>query len=203
MLNGATLTGNLSSALGSRLAPFERDLGLWVLTDPSSAPLQEFDQLTARFTPRRLYRAAAVPDSSDWRRLSNNLTRSGVAPAYLSDGQRFELGQGAGLEVLLQTEQGAALYIGWQNFCLLVPGGVPPADVLARTPRHNWTGCALLLGKTDLAQAGSLESWLTLAPRLLLSSATSDSSPNSLNSPQRGWIELKTDGQQLWLQSER
>jgi len=204
LLNGATQSGNLSSELGKRLTPLDRNLGAWILTDASSAPLQEFDLLTGRFNPGLVYRSVNVTDSTDWRRVSTHLALQGATANRLQDGMSFDLGQGASLRVLAVSPRGTALLLEWRNLSLLVPGGLDGSELLRLAERQNWQGALVALSAGDLANTDAESSWSQAQPLLvLLAGGGTAVPPGWLDTARLGWIELKSDGSALWIQTGR
>jgi hypothetical protein len=204
LVNGATQSGNLSSELGMRLPPLDRTLGAWLLTDSTSAPLQEFDLLTQRFTPGLAYRAVRVPSSADWRRVSSHLALQGVIASRLLADQRFDLGHSASLQVLAASDQGTSLLLQWRNLCLLVPGGLDGTQLKRLAGRQDWQGCLVVLSQADMALQNTTVDWNNAHPLAVLVAGSSAPAPAAwLDTTRKGWIEIKSDGWYLWMASQR
>ena len=122
----------------------------------------------------------------------------------LQAGQRFDLGQGAQLEVLALSDNGSALLLEWRNLCLLIPGGLDGGELLRLTRRQDWEGCLVVLSAADLAAADAPIAWGRRHPLAVLVSGGGASLPTSwLDTARLGWIEAKSDGESLWMQAER
>jgi competence protein ComEC len=107
---------------------------------------------------------------------------AGLQTAGLPAGAVFDLGDGARLEVLAESESGPALLLTWGRFRALLPGGVSPRVLRER----GLQGCTLLvLGAQDAPD------WLWVQPLV-----TWDGSAEQA-------LTLETDGQRLWVYSLR
>ncbi len=133
-------------------------------------------------------------------------------------GQALDLGSGASLKVLVVNERGAVLLLEWQNFRLLLPLG---ADFAALESIQNDLAMrnisAILLAESGYAPLNPPEFLSFIHPQLaILSVAAADKtglpSPetlealkgyNLLRTDQNGWIEISTDGEQMWVEVEK
>jgi competence protein ComEC len=150
--------------------------------------------------------------------LQAELASAGTEIVAAVAGQRFDLGEGASLEVLEVSEHGCVLLArhGRARF-LLAPGADPDAiqALLRRFPRVPVTAY-VAAGSGHLA-VNSLE-WLeALSPRIvILSGDPTVAAGNSalpryaaaraarvLDTQTYGWISLETDGERLWISTER
>jgi beta-lactamase superfamily II metal-dependent hydrolase len=132
--------------------------------------------------------------------------------------QAFDLRDGARLEVLAVTRRGAVLLLSWGSFRALLPVGLDleTQEVMKTDPRlADLT--ALLLPESGYAPLNPPEWIRKLNPQIvLLSVAAGDRQgrpdPEALaavqgytllRTDQNGWIELSTDGEQLWVEVEK
>jgi hypothetical protein len=133
-------------------------------------------------------------------------------------GQSLNLGSGASLRVLSTDHRGADLLLEWQNFRMLLPMGMDfgaLAYLQSTSTMRNIT--AVLLAESGYAPLNPPELIDFLHPQLaLLSVAAGDKtglpSPetldaaegyNLLRTDQNGWIEITTDGSQMWVEAAR
>lgn len=130
----------------------------------------------------------------------------------------MDLGSGARLRILSEGSRGSILLLEWQDFRALLPMGVEFKDLAAlRNGKDVGRVFALLLagnGQAALNPPGWIDN---LAPQvILLSAAAQDTSglPSQetldavegytlLRTDLNGWIELTTDGKQVWVEVER
>ena len=133
-------------------------------------------------------------------------------------GQALDLGDGARLRVLTAGRRGAVLLLEWNNFRLLLPIGVDFDSLEALQADHSLAGVsALLLAESGYAPANPPE-WITrLRPQVILLSVGSGDRRNLpdsetlaavegytlLRTDQNGWIELSTDGENMWVEAAR
>jgi beta-lactamase superfamily II metal-dependent hydrolase len=144
------------------------------------------------------------------------LSEAGIQPIPAQTGQVFDLGQGATLHVLSANARGAVLLLEWGNFRLLLPLGM---DLETLEAMQSMPGpvTALLLAEGGYAPLNP-PAWIErLHPQVvLLSVAPGDRqglpSPetleavegyNLLRTDRNGWIEITTDGEQMWVAVER
>jgi len=130
----------------------------------------------------------------------------------------LKLGSGASLQVLSTDPHGAVLLLEWDNFRLLLPMGadLKALEALqANSAMRNIS--AVLLAESGYAPLNPPELISALHPQLaLLSVAAGDKTglPSSetiaalsgytlLRTDQNGWIEISTDGKQMWVEVER
>jgi len=127
------------------------------------------------------------------------------------------LGQGAQLRVLSAGERGALFLLAWQNFRALLPIGVNYEELEALGyGREIGPVTALLLADHGYAPSNPPEWIANLRPQVVLLSVASGNreglpSPETLQASrgytllrtdQNEWIELTTDGEQMWVEVE-
>ncbi len=133
-------------------------------------------------------------------------------------GQVLDLGEGAILKVLTVSERGAILLLEWNRFRALLPLGADPASQEnLRLGKDVGQVSVLLLADQSYAPLNSPEWIINLCPQLaLLSVAPNDRSGRPdretidvlggyslLRTDQHGWIEIATDGEQMWVEVEK
>lgn len=149
------------------------------------------------------------------RNLQEYLTSVGTAPQTAISGQVLDLGDEAALRVLHAGESGAVLLLEWRNFRAILPVGMDEAALSTMLDDPGLIPVTALL----LADGGAAElnppEWIEkLRPQMvLLSAAAGAVAPdpevlealqdyNLLRTDRNGWIELTTDGEQLWVEVE-
>jgi hypothetical protein len=133
-------------------------------------------------------------------------------------GQTLDLGNGAALRVLAAGSRGGTLLIEWDRFRLLLPLGMNLDDLEALDyGRSIGNVSALLLGDSGYAPSNPPEWIASLQPGVVLisvSAADQDGLPSPetlellqgytvLRTDRNGWIELSTDGEQMWVEAAR
>jgi competence protein ComEC len=133
-------------------------------------------------------------------------------------GQILELGEGARLHVLRVEPRGAVLLLEWENFRALLPVGLD-FDSMEKLMKDHKLGpvTALLLadgGYAPLNPPEWIERWSPQVVLLSVAAGDEQGRPDPqvlqalegrtlLRTDRNGWIELTTDGEQLWVEVER
>ncbi len=218
LVNGGPSPSALSSALGSRLPPFDRSLDWLIVASPQEQQIAALPRLLERFVVGNVLWAGNMDASRSAGDLDRLLAanRTPVTPAF--PGAVLDLGDGSHLEVLSVTPRGAVLLVEWQGFRALLPVGLD-FNSLEELDQGRKIGpvTALLLADSGYAQ-NNQPTWIKeLRPQVvLLDVAAGD--PNGLPDPavlgelngitllrtdRNGWIMLSTDGERLWVEVEK
>ncbi len=217
LINGGTSPIRLSDNLGRRL-PFGGTLDTLLITAPDANHLAALPDVVERFTPANVLWAGPFNANSSARFLQRTLIGLGTPLTPAEPGHALDLGNGAILSVLTVGKRGAVLLLEWGNFRALLPSGLDfdAMDTLA-TGRTLGPVNVLLLAESGLP-ALAPPAWITnLNPNLILLSADPGNreglpSPETLDAVEgynllrtdlNGWIEVTTDGEQMWVEVER
>jgi beta-lactamase superfamily II metal-dependent hydrolase len=130
----------------------------------------------------------------------------------------LDLGDGATLTVLTTGPRGSVLLLEYQNFRALLPVGMS-FDALDELQYGESVGPVTVLSLADSGYAASNpEEWIVnLQPELIVlgvSAADENGMPDGevldvikdysfLRTDQNGWIEISTNGSQMWVNVER
>jgi competence protein ComEC len=218
LINGGPSTISLSDGLGRRMPPLDRGLDWLIVADINNENLSGLPNNIERFTPRHVLWAGNTNGTRAARDLWSQLLSSSIPVEMMQEGQALDLGHGASLAVLSSNEQGAVLLLRWENFRMLLPIGMD-FETMEDLQKDStlWDISALLLAESGYAPLSPPELISLLNPQVaLLSVAVADR--NGLPSPEtiqalegynllrtdlNGWIEIFTDGNQMWVQVER
>lgn len=133
-------------------------------------------------------------------------------------GQVFDLGGGAELHVLTTGKRGAVFLLEWENFRALLPLGANFEDLEELDYGRDIGPVTALLLADNGYDASNPPDWIeNLNPQVALLSVAltdRDGRPDEgllntltdftlLRTDQNGWIQLSTDGEQLWVEVER
>jgi competence protein ComEC len=213
LVGGGPSTAALSDALGRRLPLNQRQLDFLIVANPAEEHIAALPDLLERFPPAQVLWAGPTHASNSARYLQSTLSEAGIIPIPAQSGQVLDLGQGASLRVLSANARGAVLLLEWKSFRLLLPMGMD-AETLAALQKETAPVTALLLAEGGYAPLNP-PAWIErLHPQvILLSVAPGDRqglpSPETLEAVQgytllrtdrSGWIELSTDGEQMWVE---
>ena len=135
--------------------------------------------------------------------------------ATAASGQVIDLGQGASLTVVSQSVAGTVLLLEWGSFRALLPVGTidDQGEKLASAPVGPLS--VLLLEGSGAPASNPVNMVARLRPQLLLLDPDITGCPAAcppvlslpgyplLRTDQSGWIEVSTDGKQMWVEVEK
>ena len=218
LINGGPSAALASDALGRRLSPLDHSLDWLVLASTDENQVASLPRLASRFPPVNVLMAAPAQASFSSGALMQWLTDESVPVTQAEQGQALDLGDGARLRVLSLSPRGATLMAEWNQFHLLLPIG---EDLDTRDQLENTDVAGpvdvLLLAQSGYAPLTPPFLIQNLNPKLAIISVAAgdkDGLPDQavlealkeysvLRTDQHGWIEVTTDGKQMWITSER
>jgi competence protein ComEC len=216
LVNGGLSGLALADALGRRLPPGDRQFDWWVIGNGDEESVAGLPFILERYPPDQVLWAGATHGTYASRQLWEDLTKAELPIVSAETGQVLDLGDGATLEVLRSGKRGAILLLTYGNFSLFLPVGAN-IEALVELQDEIQPVSALLLADSGYAPLNSPE-WLEpLNPQVVLLSVAADDReglPDAevlealqghtlLRTDQNGWIELTTDGEQMWVEVER
>lgn len=217
LINGGPSTVGLSDALGRRLPLFDRTLDWLVIADIDAEDLAGVSGNLERLSPDNILWAGNTSGTHAASDLQIQLTALSIPITIMQSGHTLDLGSGVSILVLSTNPKGADLWLEWDNFRMLLPMGMDFAaleSLQKNTAMRNVT--AVLLPESGFAPLNPPELIDILHPQLaLLSVAAGDKTGlpapetldalqgyNLLRTDQNGWIEITTDGEQMWVEVE-
>jgi competence protein ComEC len=218
LIDGGPSARRLSDALGRRLPPTDRGLDWLVVAVPGDEQTLSLLQVLGRFPTANVLWAGPTHGTYGARELQAFLARAGISPQKAMPGQALDLGDGAVLRVLTVGARGAILLLEWDRFRLLLPLGANLDDLEAlEYGKSIGNVSALLLADSGYAPSNPPEWIANLQPQVVLLSVSAADreglpSPETLELLQgysvlrtdcNGWIELSTDGEQMWVEVEK
>jgi competence protein ComEC len=218
LINGGPSTISLSDSLGRRMPVFNRYLDWLVVADIDNNDLSGITNNLERFTPQNVLWAGNTFGTYPVLDLKNMLTDLAISITRAQSGQTLDLGSGAQLSVFSTNNRGAVFYLEWDNFRMLLPMGMDfesMGEILSDSAMRNLS--ALMLSESGYAPLNPPELIYFINPQVaLLSVAAADRSGlpsaetieaiggyNLLRTDLNGWIEITTDGKQMWVESEK
>jgi competence protein ComEC len=218
LINGGDSVTTLSDELGRRLSAFNRKLDWLVIAGTDEKQVAALPRVIERYPPDTVLWSGNKQASFSSQVLSEYLTLRGIYIIDAKVGEVLDLGDGATLKMLTVGSRGSVLLLEYQNFRALLPIGIS-FDALDQLQNGASIGPVSVL---SLADSGYLPSnppeWIqNLNPELIvLSVAAGDENgmPDAdvmdavkdysvLRTDQNGWIEIATNGQQMWVNVER
>lgn len=217
LIDGGPSITRLADAMGRRLPAGQR-LDWLVVAASGEEQVAALPPLIERSPPHQVLWAGAMDGTQAARRLQEQLNQAGIEPIALQTGHNLDLGEGAWLRTLAVGRRGAVLLLEWGDFRALLPMGIDfdLLDNLQADPRLNQI-TAFLLADSGYAPSNPPEWIEKLHPQVtLLSVAAGDREGRPdpdvldalkdytlLRTDRDGWIELTTDGEQLWVEVEK
>jgi competence protein ComEC len=218
LMDGGPSVNRLSDAVGRRLPFGQRQLDWLVVAASQDGQLGGLARNLDRFPPAGVLWADPSGGASGAGELRQRLADAEIDITPAQAGQSFDLGNGACLRVLAVGSRGAVLMLEWQGFRALLPVGLDERllkDLLV-DPNLDQVN-ALLLAGNGAPQLNPPEWIAKLRPNIVLLSVDAADSKNQpdpatlqslqgyslLRTDLNGWIEVSTDGEQMWVEAER
>ncbi len=214
LIDGGPSPNTLSNALGRRLPLGRRDLEWLVVAGTGEGQIGALPVTLERLKPRQILWSGQPDASSEARALLEEAAVLEIPVSQAFAGQSLDLGDGAELNILAVTERGMVLLLEWDRFRVILPVGLDFETLEGLDPGPV---SAMLLAESGYAPLTTAE-WIDrLQPQLVLLSVAAgdrDGLPdpealdlvgnvNLLRTDHHGWIELITDGAQMWLEVEK
>lgn len=212
LINTGASTNQLMDEL-SRQIPLGQELDWVLLAGERPDQLGGISGALERLSPTAIGWVNNEPNR-DLSSIIGNATKLGIVVIEAKPSDRFELGTEIQLEVLSVGPRGAVLLLQWKNFEAVLPLGL---DFEQLESLNGGSG----LGPVDLlllADSGYLPvnppEWITnLSPSIVWSTTNKEPlNPELLSAlgsipifhtDQNGWLQVTTDGKQLWFEVAR
>ena len=200
LINGGASFNQLSDALGRRLPLTDPGLDLLVVSPRTNADLDGLPRALQQF-PARAVLWAGDPTGGKLRAaqdLQQALAESETPVQTAQAGEVIDLGSGARLSVLSADEKGAAFLLEWDRFRALLP--------LQTGTELSQTGAVqVLLAPKELPAQSRVDAWMAAVhPQLVLGEPKPELAGwQTLSTSQNGWIDISTDGGQMWVMGEK
>ena len=218
LVNGGPSPSMLSDGLGRRLPPLNRRLDWLVIASTQENQLSGLPRVVERIPPSNVLWAGNVEASFSARNLDEWFVDQNIPVTRAETGSELELGEGAVLKILNVNSRGAVLLLEWNEFRALLPIGMNfTALEELKNGEEVGTTSLLLLGDSGYAPINPPEWISNLNPQLIVLSVAAgdkDGLPHEgtleaiedyplLRTDENGWIEVTTDGGEMWVEVER
>jgi competence protein ComEC len=218
LINAGPSAVSVSDSLGRRMSPLDHTLDWLVVASTDEEQVAALPTLLPRFPPDAVLLGAPEQASFSASAMMERI-RADQTPVTVAElGHVLELGGGAVLKVVDVSSRGSTLLLEWNAFRLLLPVGAN-LDTLQTLELGETVGpvSVLLLAQSGYAPLAPPEWIQNLNPRLVVISvnaADRDGLPSAetlealedysvLRTDLNGWIEVSTDGSDMWVSSER
>jgi len=218
LINGGPSVTILSDELGRRVSAFDRGLDWLVIANTEEEQVAALPRVIERYPPENVLWGGNEQASFSSRVLDEYLTLQAIPITTAEKDLSLDLGDGAALRVLATGTRGSVLLIEWQNFRALLPIGMS-FEALDELRGGASVGSVSVLSIADSGYAPSNPpAWIAnLNPELIILNVAAgdiDGLPNGetletikeyslLRTDQNGWIEITTNGEQMWVNVER
>ena len=218
LINGGASVTTLADELGRRLPAFNRKLDWLVLAATEEEQVAALPRVVERYPPDAVLWSGNEQASFSSLALREYFTLNDVRVKNAEVGDVLDLGEDGTLSVLTEGPRGAVLLIEYKNFRALLPIGMS-FEALDELQDGAEVGPVSVLSLANSGYAASNPpEWITnLDPELVvLSVAAADENgmPDTevleslngfslLRTDENGWIEVITDGTQMWVDVEK
>lgn len=216
LIGGGAHPSLLSDALGRQFPLGRRGLDALIVASPFAEHLGALPAILLRYPPQAVYWLGPTHATPASRTLQEALKAQRLPVVSLQTGQVLDFGDGVTLRIVAVTKRGGVLQLTYGNLRLLLPFGLDADSLPKLQADRTLNANAFLLAGSGYAPLNP-PAWIaTLHPQVLLLSvgnnpyglpddnllAALENSP-LLRTDQHGWIQLTTDGEQMWLRTER
>jgi competence protein ComEC len=218
LINGGPSVTTLSDELGRRLPAFNRKLDWLIVAGTEEDDVAALPRVIERYPPNAVLWSGNTQASFSSRVLNEYLSLQDFPVTNAEADQVLDLGEGATIKVLTTGPRGAVLLVEWKNFRTLLPVGMS-FEALDELKNGAKIGPVSVLSLADAGyEASNPPEWIAnLNPdivELSVDAADQNGMPDSsvlesvkdyelLRTDQNGWIEITTDGEQMWVNVER
>jgi competence protein ComEC len=218
LINGGPSVTTLADELGRRLPTFNRKLDWLVVAATEEEQVAALPRVVERYPPDAVLWSGNAEASFSSLVLREYLTVNDVRVKNAEVGDVLNLGDDGTLSVLTVGPRGSVLLIEYENFRAVLPIGMS-FEALDELQNGISVGPVSLLSLANSGYAASNPpEWITnLNPELVVlnvAAADENGMPDSevletlngfslLRTDENGWIEITTDGTQMWVNVER
>jgi hypothetical protein len=197
---------------------FDRKLDGLIIAGTEEEDVAALPRVIERYPPEAVLWSGNTQASFSSRVLNEYLSLQDILVTNAEPELVLDLGEGATLRVLTAGPRGAVLLIEWESFRALLPIGMS-FEALDELRNGASVGPVSLLSIADSGYAPSNPpEWIVnLNPELVMLSvdaADQNGMPDGevlesvkdyelLRTDQNGWIEITTNGEQMWVNVER
>lgn len=203
LIENGSPTDALSSAVARRLPLSNQRLDGLLLPGHAAKNLAGLPEFLDRFPAGWILWNASASGSQAASRLQDWAQEEQIPMLPMETGLSIDLGDSARIEVLSPGCDTNYLNLTWREFRVIITGGNCPADPDVLPQFESWPGAVWILSDVDLAVNPPTD-WLSRDPGLVIAPSGATGLPSRwLSLDRHGSVEITTDGQRMWVYSER
>ncbi len=204
LVNGAPSASELNNFLGRRLPPFDHHLDAVILAGQSKSQLEGLPAVLERFPASQAAWAGPAAEGRNTRRLNTVWQTQGISAAEIPTRSTLQLDESVTLQVLAAPDsERAALLLRYGTLRVLIPGGVSLQELLEIDTGVRQPG-VLILNSEDLVNTSATYWNEEIQPQVVFLQADLPNLPTSWQSTAlHGWLHIRSDGGQMWIESQR
>ena len=218
LVNGGPSASLLSDGLGRRLPPLNRRLDWLIIASTQENQLSGLPRVVERIPPSKVLWTGNVEASFSARDLDEWFIEKSIPVTRAESDSELDLGEGAILHVLNVNSRGAVLLLEWKEFRALLPVGINfSIQEELKYGEDIKTTSLLLIADSGYAPINPPKWIANLNPQLIILNVAAgdpDGLPHEgtleaikdyplLRTDYNGWIEVTTDGTEMWVQAEK
>lgn len=218
LVDGGPSSRQLSAGLGRCLPLFQRKLDFLLVAAIEDENIAALPAIVERFPPKYVLWSGPPLGTHSAQDLQQQLGQQEIPILTAQTGQTLDLGEGALLRLLAVGSRGMVLWLEWGDFRALLPVALDFESMAAlQADRLLPPVTALMLAESGQASLNTSEWIARWQPQVILLSVGAGDElgyphPEALQAAQgytllrtdqNGWIELRTDGQSLWVEVEK
>lgn len=217
LINGGPSSSALSSGMGRRVAIIDRELDLLLVASPLAEDIGALPFFVERYPPHEVVWIGSPSPSRAADYLRETLVGLQVPVIEGHPGGSVKIGNDIQIDILSRSDRGGLLLISYGKFRGLMPFGISKDSIQALRDGRDIGHVSVLLLADNGHVANNPPDWIqNLNPRLGIVSVAPDDrqgrpSPSLLRrmagvsllrTDLHGWIEITTDGEQMWINVE-
>jgi competence protein ComEC len=205
LINGGSNTSQLQEALARRLPLYTETLDGAILTTTSGPMFEGLANTFTRYPPGLVVWEGPGKNQKAAKQLADQLSQlPNRQVAIPADGLALSVDRDIVMRVVSVTEDYTALQLQWGRFNALIPGGVGEDQIKQALKGNPGKISLVLLTEADLKNSPAAD-WQSLGASLTVTSGQGKGSiPQEwLNALQHGWVSITSDGQKMWIETER
>jgi competence protein ComEC len=206
LVNGGPDSSQLNQAIARRLPAFRHGVDLALVADAEPDSAYSLANTLAALPPRQVLWAVAPDGSTSAADLQQVVSAQGWESVAGLPAQMVSLGGGAGLELVAVGRRSAVILVTWHNFRAVILSGAidQEPEILNGLPLSGPVDALYLVG----FQPGQIAPEIldNFQPRVVI---IGEGEPGlaagyaTLLYNTNGWIDVATDGQQMWVEAEK